>query len=327
MPNKRNRNTSFDENLSFNSSKKKALNNTTTFSTLLNDNCDFSDISLISSEMEMFKVNLLKPDFLNSTMSDSPEKNDDPASEIDKFSEELKGKKEVSNNDLATGISMLISMNKSTNNRLESLDNKLTAVNVQANINTKNIDLIHRNTLVQADLIFKNIESVCYFKQDKIDKEIFLSGFPAVPDERIIIKELCKLYKVQQNTIKHHRTVTIKNKDGTTKSAYMVIKFATKEDQIQFLQNKNVTGQPTLAKLTNQEVNENNKRIIKISRRLSVENRQIIQKLREYQTANKIVKIRFKNCFYEVLAKQDGKFQPIPSIPHLNMIMGSSQNA
>lgn len=279
----------------------------------------------------MFKGNLLKPDFLNSTMSDSLEKNENPASELDGFTDVMRKnkeeKKEMSNNDLATGISLLISMQKSTLDRFDSLDKKLSAVNIKTNTNTKNIDIIHQNSLYQTDLIYKNIESASYFKQDKIDKEVFLSGFPSVPDEKIVVKELCKLYKVQLNSIKHHKAIPVKNSDGTIKSAYMIIEFATKEDHIQFIQNKNTTGQPTLAKLTHQEVNDVTKKIIKISRRLSIENRQIIHKLRELQTANKIIKIRFRNCFYEVLVKQDGKFQPIPSMPHLNVFFGSSENA
>lgn len=280
-------------------------------------------LSLEIDEFDMFNAGAMKGlEVFNSTENNVEEDQDvsmtDP--ENDRILEELTANSNTgsaSNDCIMKGIAALLKGQKSTDARIVKLDKKITEAGNKANVNERNIKTIHENCIYNNNLILKNIENVNYLKQEKIDDEIFVSGFAEIPDLKYTIKELFKFYDMPQNTIKSYKSFPVtKNSVITT---FLNIKFCTKEDQIKFLvkfRAKPINRDVLLEQKTAADAAKK----IRISRRLTFENRQVLGKVVKLLEEKKIHAIRYRNCCYQTQLVNEGNFISIPSCEHLKML-------
>lgn len=305
-----------DAETEYNAEKK--INNNS--SPIQNNSLDISDLSMNSSEMALFnnsKFNSLKAlETLHSTDSDEMDTDETPT-ENDKKLQKIIATSEnggdISNSDL---LKVILNGQEKTDTRLIKIDKKLSEVTRKADLNTNNIRILQENCVVNHGLILKNLASVNYIKQEKIDDEVVVSGFATIADEKVVIKKICKKYNTPENSIKSHHAIETK-KNGVIKSI-LNIKFCTKEDQIKFLASARAIPIDRAALLDSSDLNDAGKGI-KVSRRLTYENRQVLIRLLENQS-NKLIKvIRYKNCHYQFQPLTEDNFFAVPSIEHLKL--------
>lgn len=291
-----------------------------------NNSLKFSGLSLEISEFEVFKCNLFtmkQLQALNSTENNMDFEEEDVPNESDKILADLakfSNTSDVPNNALLKGIMHIIEGQKNTDTKIEKLDKKLSGVSNLAELNKNNIQIINENCLVNNKLILKNLANVNFIKQDKIDDEVFLTGFHVIDDDKYLIKELVKFYEIAQNCIRSYRVVPVKNDDGSVKSTYLFIKFAIKDDQIKFLTAVRTKGSITRAMLSKEKKAGDETKKIKISRSLTPENRKVITRLSGLLEDKKIAGIKYRNCCYQLKPLNEDKFLPIPSIEHLDLL-------
>lgn len=323
--NKRERDYSFFLNCSVSSNKSKKFCDNSS----LDANNFYKNLSFSVTEFDYFQLNMhrmKKLDNLNSTEMDCEDIEDDVVDPVDTEIQAILENPNPSLVDVMKGIASLLKKSNTTSKGVSSINKQLSNLSTRVDLNTKNINILSNNADLQNNIIMKNLENVNYLKQDKIDREIFISGFEKIPDDKIVVKELCKFYNMQQNAIKSYRSIPSKNVDGSLKAAFMNVEFCTKQDQIKLLKSVKEVGQPTLKALTNPsspsqsstanlQVLDGKK--IKISRRLTAENRNVIGRLRVLLDEKKIAKVRFRNCFYELQPLKETKFLTIPSVEHL----------
>lgn len=298
--------------------EEKKLNNNS--SPTQNNSLDISDLSLNSSEMALFnnsKFSSLKSletfHNLDSDEMDTDETPTENDEKLQKIIDTSENGGDISNSDL---LKVILSGQEKTDTRLIKIDKKLSEVTRKADLNTNNIRILQENCVVNHGLILKNLASVNYLKQEKIDDEIVVSGFASIADEKTLIKKLCKKFNTPENSIRSHHAIETK-KDGVTKSI-LNIKFCKKEDHIKFLSSAKANPMDRAALLDNPGLNDAGKEI-KISRRLTYENRQVLIRLLENQSNNLIKTIRYKNCQYQFQPLTDNKFFGVPSIEHLKL--------
>lgn len=321
--NKRGRNSSFFLDNSVENKSKKVC-----------EKFHSNSISLSLTEFEYFQLNLHKMkriEILNSTETQMEVENDveeveDVEDVEDPEAQQILANKNPSLHDVMKTLANLTKTTNKTCKQVTSINTKLSTLTKKVDINSKNILILNSNAEVHDKIIMRNLENVNFIKQDKIDREVFVSGFDKMPDDRCVIKEICKFYNLPQNQIKSNRVIPSKNADGSFKNAFMNIEFCLKEDQINFLKAVRQVGQMTLKSVIpniSSTSSQNDSRKLKISRRLTIENRQVINRLRALLDENKIAKVRFRNCFYEIKPLQQENFVKIPSTEHLDLYLSS----
>lgn len=294
--------------------------------------CDYSNLSLnfskkISlsgiSDFEFFQLNLHKMqklDQLNSTEIEQEDADDQESVENLELNH-LLTLPDPQLVDLMKAIACVVKVTTKTSKEVSSINKKMCSLAKKVDNNSNNIKIINNNANLQHNQIMKNIESINYLKQEKIDKEVFISGFATVPDDKLALKELFKFYNTPQNKIQTCRIIPVKNPDGSIKGAFMNLQFCTKEDQIAFLKTVKDKGPITSKTVMPSTSGTPDGKKLKISRRLTIENRQVIGRLLSLQEQGKISKTRFRNCFYQVQPLGQDKFIPIPSTDHLDMYL------
>lgn len=298
----------------------KKLNNNSSPNNSFNNTLEISDLSLNTSEMAMFNnsiFNSLKVlESLDTTQNDSMETDETPT-ENDQMLQKIIQTSDnggiVSNNDL---LKVILNGQEKTDTRLVKIDKKLSDISSKVDLNEENIQIVQKNCAINRGLILRNLASVNYIKQEKIDDEVFVSGFATIADEKTLVKKLCKTFNTPENSIKSHHSIQTK-KDGGIKSM-LNIKFCTKEDQIKFLTSARAKPIDRAAVLDKPGLDDTGK-AIKISRRLTPENRQVISNLLEKQSKNLIKSIRYRNCTYQFQPLTDDKYIAVPSIEHLQL--------
>lgn len=308
-----------DTNISFNSPKKINQNKT-----LDNSNLSISGIT----DFEYFQLNLHKMKKLHPQLDSTDLELDvvmEP--EYSEHEQQVIRNLEADSNSTNAGILSLLKSQKDTSFKIDKIDKKLATISTKVDINAKNIEIINENVSHHDRLILKNLESVNYMKQEKIDKEIFISGFEKVPNEATVIAELCSFYDYEVNIVQSFRIIPTNGGDGGFK-AFVNVVFCTKSDQIKFLKTVREKGPINEARLAGivkpSDVNgatsaaQAPTRELKISRRLTQENRDVIKELQELGNG-KNYKIRFRNCFYEVQFVQGGRFITMPSTEHIKL--------
>lgn len=320
------------------------------------DNSFFSDLSVLANnskklcdnpgpnfsisvtEFEFFQLNLHKMnrlDQLNSTEADEVIENDpiiNTEDTEDPDVQQLLSNPNPSLHDVVKSLANLTIITKQTRSNVTSINSKLSTITKKVEINSKNINTLNTNAQIQYNIVMKNLENVNFMKQEKIDNEIFVSGFEQIPDEKLVIKEFCKFYSLPHNTIKEYRVIPSKNSDGSIKSAFMNIQFCLKADHIKCLKAVRETGPlplnnvtPSLSSSSSTTTHNPKSKKLKISRRLTIENKKVISRLQPLLDEKKISKIRYRNCFYEMMPLQQSKFIPVPSVEHLDYIQSLSQ--
>lgn len=305
-----------DLNISFNSPKK--INQ--------NKSLDRSNLSISGiTDFEYFQLNLHKMKKLQQLESTDLELDIDMEPDYSEEEKQVMRNLEADPNATNAGILSLLKSQKDTSFKVDNIDKKLTKISKQVDINTKNIDIINENVSHHDSLILKNLESVNFMKQEKIDKEIFISGFEKVPIEATVITELCQFYDYEVNIVQSVRIIPTNGGEGGFK-AFVNVVFCTKADQIKFLKTVRDKGPINEARLAGIKPSDENggtstevpTRELKISRRLTQENRDVIKQLQELGKG-KNLKIRFRNCFYEVQFVQGGRFITMPSTEHIKL--------
>lgn len=332
--NKRGRNSSFFvDNSVISNSSKKICDRFSDFAKNFSLSISETDFNYFHQNLhKMKKITQLNSTEISSDNEDNENLNDNEDQDIE--IQQILDNQNPSLLDVMKGIAGQMKKSNKVYKCINSINKKLSNLTKKVDINSKNIVTLNNNANLQNVMIMNNLENVNYIKQDKIDREVFISGFGKMPeDSKVVIKELCKFYSTPHNSIKTYRTIPSKNIDGSIKGAFMNIEFCTKEDHIKFLKAVKEKGQPTMQALnstspsanpTTSTQQNNDARKIKISRRLTIENRKVIGRLRILLDEKKIEKIRFRNCFYEILPLQQERFLAIPSTEHLDLLLASS---
>lgn len=260
-----------------------------------------------------------KLEVLNSTESNKMDylEGNQP-SENDKMINEIINSAEVSNNDIMKGIAMLLEGQKSMQANIEKIDKALKEVTDDVKLNTKNIEIVNENCAKNNDLILQNVIAINHLKQEKIDNEIFLSGLSELPDDKYAIKELLRFYDTPRNHVISYRAAPV-NKPNGKKATFMFIMFATKEDQIQFLDKVRKKGTINRATLLENKTAADEAKSLKVSRSLTPENRKIITRLSAALNDKKIKKVRYRNCCYQFQPLTNEAFITVPTSEHLKL--------
>lgn len=258
--------------------------------------------------------------------------NNQPPSEVDQFLVEYGSRPNldgVSNGDLMRGLLAIVKNLKSVEVKIGNLERKVTSINNQVKINSGNIAICNDNIKRYRDLALESIAGTNFNKQDKIDNQVFITGLGNQPNVKLVITELCKYYDIPRNSITSHKVIQIKDRNGQQKGSLMNMGFAEKEDQIDFLikvndkaamkyVDKPVTSAQTSASSTSTAQTSASTRELRISRRLTMENRVVLGELKRLQANNQIFSIRYRNCCYQYKLTERDDFIPAPSIQHLH---------
>lgn len=279
-----------------------------------------ADLSLSITEFEYFQYNLDKTasnSKLQSTLNDMDWDEEVNAEEgkddIQDIIQSLEGKEKPTVEDAVTGIIKVLKCLS----EFKTINQQISSLNRKTSENSTNIKTVHENVNHNHVLILKNIESVNFLKQQQVDNNVMMSGFPKLPDEKFVKKSFCKIYSVPENAIESTKTFETNNSNPKASKALMFFTFRNKQDQINLMKKKQEIGEVNLSQFTQNSTNEDKKKILKVSRCLSLENRQVISQLRHLIDIKSILTIRYRNCCFQMQIEEDGKFIPVPSIEHL----------
>lgn len=239
-------------------------------------------------------------------------------SEIDQFLVEFGSRNnydDVSNGDLMRGLIAVVKNLKSVESKIASLEEKVESVSAASKKNTGDIQICRDDIAINRKLALQSIAGTNYVKQYEIDRQVFITGIGINPTEKVVVADICKFYKIPQNSISSHKIIPIKDKHGTPKGSFMNMEFATKEDHIEFLKKVYAKGDaPTdpSGASTSSPVKD-----YRISRRLTYENRQVSNELQRLKANGHIADIRYRHCCYEFKLPNADNYIPAPSIEEL----------
>lgn len=192
------------------------------------------------------------------------------------------------------------------NKRLDSHDNDIFEIKINATKTNNELDKIHGE--------------INELKQQQIEDEVILIGFQhslSVDEERHIFENLIQIYKLEATSISRYYSYSTK---GRNMRSIMVVKFCDKRHQIDFIGKIIKHGSPTLLQLLGTSNNRQNDYKISCSKRLTTTNIEINKVLRLLKKNKYIYEIRFRNRCYEYKKTKDSTFSVIKTIEQLHMI-------
>lgn len=130
-------------------------------------------------------------------------------------------------------------------------------------------------------------------EQQRIDDEIFISGFSSKPDADFAVNELCKLFNFPISSISKKYSYEFLNRSKNIKEGHVVIKFNSKTDQINFNKIKLQHGPVFVDQLMVNTPNNPTRQSLKISNRHTPSNRSIIASLRISKKKEKLPRMEF----------------------------------
>lgn len=168
---------------------------------------------------------------------------------------------------------------------------------------------------------FNNLKGeINLLKQQKLDCDIILSGFEQKLDETLqitAVNNLCRLYDMKTSAIiNHYSFETVPKHFPGKKRGFVVISFATKNDQIFFNSKRKLSGPTTIAQLTGK--NLENDKLLHCSSRLTKENAEISRELNLLKSDGKINGIRFRNSCIQYQEVEGSRFISVNTIEQLN---------
>lgn len=207
-------------------------------------------------------------------------------------------------------LSMLTEIKSDTNecrNKTDKHENEIAALQLQNN----NI-LNELNDLRAATNIMQ---------QEKIDKDVIISGFPEefkFNMEEDFITKLCDYYIFNRNLISNFFSF-----QNFSKKIFIVLTFVDKKSQILFKQTCKQKGPFILGTIqTSNTPTQTSSRDIplRINNRITKTNQEIIRELRELLEKKQITAIRFRNSCFQYKKNENSAFTSACTLDHINQL-------
>lgn len=229
--------------------------------------------------------------------------------------------------DIGQALSVLINSQIATLEETSVTNQKITSINKTLNdvkiavsslqaeqVNDRQVQ--EEKNIKMSNDILKNRADINFILQSKIDNDVFIGGFTEKPDELYATEEFCKYYKIPRNSIK--RAYSYETSSGNAKKGVLIIQFHSKSDQLFFREKKKEIGLISVNQLTENQVSENKNKNLLCINRLSSTNQEIIKRLRDMLKDEKIIAIKYRNCFFYIQQTEKAAFIPVPSLEFLD---------
>ena len=162
--------------------------------------------------------------------------------------------------------------------------------------------------------------------QSKLDNDVIFTGFVGEPDLNKVADQMCQFYDFDAAKISNCYYFNTKGRNESNSPqdlsrsrsppAIVVMSFQDKSAQIDFTTKRKRKGPMTTMDFY-ENVPEKENRRINCSNRLTKTNQQIITDLRSLHANKLIFKIRYRNCSFEVMEKENSAMTPIRTLEHL----------
>ncbi len=208
--------------------------------------------------------------------------------------------------------------------KIEEIEEKVGFLDIkQENMVTKQNDF-----QAQINTIEKSINMM---DQKKIDNDVYISLFTTKPNVEKVVKEILKLSKSPENSLKDFYTIPIKQNHAANSTQLpssssifygIVASFKNFNDKISFLKARRKLGPIKLNQLLSHLPREDD-RSIKIQNRLSAFNLKALKTLNGLKNTKKISDFRMHNGLFKYQLTDDTRWQILSSNEQLNKMLES----
>lgn len=236
-------------------------------------------------------------------------------SECSQFLNSLNQNNNPNINDVIKGIALILSKMQTNHNEIISLSNRV-------NQHDSDIESVKENVKNNSSNINDIQGDLNLLQQHKIDDEAILCGFPRklTNDETTYaVSNLCKQLNIEKHSIRY--SYSFKSNE-TQNNGYLIIKFADKSFQINFIKQLLEKGFPLVSQIFTGSTKDDTS-IIRCYGRLTKANMDINKGLRQLKELKLIKEIRYRNCCFQYKKSNESNFISVKSIIELKLIKKS----
>jgi hypothetical protein len=207
--------------------------------------------------------------------------------------------------------------------RVTKVEDKVKANSGKSEENSDRLELVEREMEKMKEKALENEETLHKLDQREVDKDIYISGFPAQPNEEEVTAALMKLHNIPMNKVDRHYSFsfTVKPRAASTpmdgrgkrRTVYqMVIGFKDLETKMKFMKNKKDKGPIALEQLTTAKLKQEDAKItIRCVNRLSKFNLKVQRHLMTSKVNGNIVGFQLHNGLFRLKETDDSNWKII----------------